>query len=981
MDFQRDVLPIFETRCVECHGPTKQRARLRLDTVQGVQQGGASGQVVLAGRSAESPLIRHVAGIEDATRMPPKGEPLTDQQVAILRRWIDLETGSAPSAESASPRRNPLTWAFFPIQRPAVPEIPDALRAWVRNPIDAFVLEKLRAHGLRPSPEADRRTLIRRVSLDLTGLPPTPEELDRFLGDSSPDAFEKLVDGLLASPRYGERWARHWLDVVHYADSHGQDEDRPRPNAWPYRDYLIRSLNEDKPYDRFVREQVAGDVLYPDDPAAITATGFLAAGPWDESGLMGISEDSLDRQVAHYLDRDDMVTTTMSTFAGLTVGCARCQDHKFDPITQSDYYALQAVFAGIDKAERTFDVDPILARKRSDLEQLLARIRGWRHKTEPALFSPERQAEAATFEAEWRATEKEWMVPELLRWESKHGSVLRPLLDRSVLSMGARPDKDTYTLTLGTDLLRMTGLRLEVLSDETLPMSGPGRADNGNLHLSEVRLRARPRGSAEPGVLVPIKAAVADFDQAGWAIPRAIDGLPATAWGIHPAVGQSHQAVFAFDQPVGFAGGTEFTVELDQIHGRGHLIGRFRLSLTTSPSPSRELPKLLPTALRELMDVRPDWRSSAHKAELARMVWERQVEREFAELPPPSRVYCGTNRFTVDGSFRPARTPRSVHVLKRRGYQPAGGQGGSRLGGSPSSGLQSRFSESDPNDEGQRRAALARWLTDPANPLTARVIVNRVWHYHFGKGIVDTPNDFGKMGGTPSHPELLDWLAVGFRDGGGSLKALHRQIVISSAYRQSSGHDPAASALDADNRLLWRMNRGRLDAESVRDAVLLASGRLVDTMYGPPVMHFLMTAGVHVTPVANYDEFDLDQLPARRRSVYRYVFRTRPDPLLETLDCPDASQSVPVRTGSVSALQALALWNNRFILRHAEHLSLLAARSSPELAAQVGFVSLRALGRSPTEAELGEWTDYARRWNLANLCRVLFNSSEFLFAD
>jgi mono/diheme cytochrome c family protein len=980
VDFLRDVLPIFETRCVECHGPAKQRGKLRLDSLPGVRKGGASGEVVLAGQSAESLLIRHVVGSEDATRMPPKGETLTDQQVGILRRWIDLEAGRTPTAQSPSPRPNPLNWAFFPPKRSPVPVLPAAHRAWVRNPIDAFVLETLQAHGLRPSPEADRRTLIRRVSLDLTGLPPIPEEVDRFVGDPSSDAFERLVDRLLGSPRYGERWARHWLDVVHYADSHGQDQDRPRPNAWPYRDYLIRSFNDDKPYDRFVSEQVAGDVLSPDDPGAIAATGFLAAGPWDESGLMGISEDSLDRQIAHYLDRDDMVTTTMSTFAGLTVGCARCHDHKFDPITQDDYYALQAVFAGIDKAERTFDVDPKLARKRAELEQLLTQLRGWRQKAEPALLAPVRQAQAAAFEAEWRAVEKGWVVPEPLGWRSKQGSVLKPLLDRSVLSMGARPDKDAYIVTLGTDLVGMTGLRLEVLSDETLPMSGPGRADNGNLHLSEVRVRVRPKGSAEPGVLVPIKAAVADFDQAGWGIPRAVDGNPATAWGIHPAVGQSHQAVFAFDQAAGFAGGTEVAVELDQLHGGSHLIGRFRISLTTTSSPTAELPRILPAALRELMEVPEEWRSPAHKAELARSVWERRIDREFAELPPPSRVYCGTNRFTAEGSFRPARSPRPVHVLKRGDISQPGNPA---VPGSVQSvpGLQGRFSESDASDEGQRRAGLARWLTDPANPLTYRVMANRVWHYHFGKGIVDTPNDFGKMGGTPSHPELLDWLAVEFRESGGSLKKLHRLIVTSSTYRQSSRHDPVAADLDADNRLLWRMNRVRLDAESVRDAVLLASGRLVETMYGPPVMHFLMTPGVHVTPVANYDEFDLDQPRARRRSVYRYVFRTRPDPLLESLDCPDASQSAPVRTGSVSALQALALWNNRFILRHAEHLAALASHHSPEIAVQVEFVSFRLLGRPPTDAELVEWGDFARRHDLSNLCRVLLNSSEFLFAD
>ena len=296
-------------------------------------------------------------------------------------------------------------------------------------------------------------------------------------------------------------------------------------------------------------------------------------------------------------------------------------------------------------------------------------------------------------------------------------------------------------------------------------------------------------------------------------------------------------------------------------------------------------------------------------------------------------------------------------------------------------GLTARFPISDPDDEGQRRAALALWLTDPANPLIGRVIVNRAWHHHFGKGIVDTPNDFGKMGGTPSYPELLDWLAAEFREAGGSLKKLHRLMVTSGTYRQVSRDDPGAAAIDSDNRLLWRMNRGRLDAETVRDSILLASGRLVDEKYGPPVMQFLMTPGVHVTPVADYDRFDLDQPPARRRSIYSYTFRTRPDPFLETLDCPDASQSAPVRSGSVGALQALALWNNKFTLRHAEHLAELASGESIDLDARVRFVALRVLGRLPTDPERAEWAEYARRFDLANLARVLFNCSEFLFVD
>ena len=294
--------------------------------------------------------------------MPPKGDPLSGEQIDKLQAWMGQGAYVPPDANGQKEADE--GWAFRPIKRPAVPVPPADLKEWVRTPVDAFVLEKLLANGLKPSPEADRRLLARRLFIDLTGLPPTPEEIDAFLNDGSADAYEKLVDRLLASPRYGERWARHWLDVAHYADSHGQDQDRSRPNAWPYRDYLIRSFNADKPYAPVCREQIAGDVLYPDDPEALAATGFLAAGPWDESGLPGLNENSIDRQIARYLDRDDIVTTTMTTFAGLTVHCARCHDHKFDPITQDDYYSLQAVFAGIDKAERTYDPDQAVAKKR-----------------------------------------------------------------------------------------------------------------------------------------------------------------------------------------------------------------------------------------------------------------------------------------------------------------------------------------------------------------------------------------------------------------------------------------------------------------------------------------------------------------------------------------------------------------------------------------------------------------------------------------
>jgi hypothetical protein len=865
-------------------------------------------------------------------------------------------------------------WAFRPIKPPAVPTAPEKQNAWVRNPVDAFVLEKLLAKGLTPSVEADRRNLARRLYVNLTGLPPTPDELDAFLKDTTRDAYEKLVDKLLASPRYGERWARHWLDVAHYADTHGQDQDRFRPNAWPYRDYVIKSLNADKPYARFVKEQIAGDVLWADDPAAVVATGFLAAGPWDESGLRDINENALDRQVARALDRDDIVTTVMTSFAGLTAHCARCHDHKFDPIPTADYYALQAVFAGIDKAEREYDADTAVAKKRAALAAQRAAVRSGTGD----LLTDERRVEVAAFEKARSSAKDRWAVLKPEAVKSRDGATLTPQGDRSVVSGGKAPDRDVYTVTLNSELKSITGLRVEVLTDDALPHRGPGRQDNGNLHLSEVRVTAAPNGKPEQAVSVKLKSAAADFNQDAWGIGRAIDGDPKTAWGIYPQVGKPHSAAFAFDRPVGFDGGTTFTVALDQLHGERHLIGRFRLAVTTGDPLAAD--GTTPADVDAVLAVPVAKRTDAQNATLARWVWEQRLDRELKALPPPAKVYCGTNRFTPDGSFKPAAAPRPIHVLKRGDVTKPGKE--AKPGAVEAvEALTGRFTLKDASNEGERRAALADWLTDDANPLTWRVIVNRVWHYHFGRGIVDTPNDLGAMGGKASHPELLDWLANDFRVNGGSLKKLHRLIVTSSTYRQAVTRDPTAEAKDADNRLLWRMNRTRLDAESVRDAVLLASGRLDNTMFGPPVKHFVTKPGIHVTPEADYDAFDVNAADARRRSIYRLIFRTKPDPFLAGLDCPDASQSAPVRSVSVGAPQALAMWNNKFVLANSEHLAALAEKASKEDVERVRFAAKRVLLRLPTADEEAAWTAYNMKHGLANLCRVLFNSSEFAFVD
>jgi hypothetical protein len=759
--FEAKVRPVLVDRCYRCHspGPGAPKGGLRLDTREGLRLGGDSGPAVVPGEPDSSLIIRAVEHAEGFPSMPPKGK-LPDAVVADMRRWVAMGAPDPRGGPSGASKPGALadtraSWSLRPIVRPDVPTSKERGATWARTPIDAFILAGLRGAGLEPAPEADRRTLIRRLSFDLTGLPPSPAEVEAFVDDPSPDAYERLVDRLLASPHHGERWARHWMDAVHFAETHGHDQDRIRPNAWPYRDYLIESFNRDTPYARFAQEQLAADVLFPDEPRLAVALGFIASGPWDESSLRDIRDDTIDRQVGHYLDRDDMVTTAMATFTSTTAHCARCHDHKFDPITQEDYYALQAVFAGVDRADRAFDTDPAVDRRRRELT-----------------------AERETLRAQ----------------------------------------------------------------------------------------------------LVPLSACLAGPEVSALA---------------------------------------EFLAPLD-----------------------------------------------------ARL----------AALPAPRYVYAGASEYAPDGSHKPPGGPRPVHVLKRGDILSPGP---AAVPGALScvAWLPGRFELPDPSDEGARRAALARWVTDPSNPLTWRSVVNRVWQHHFGRGIVDTPNDFGRMGSQPSHPELLDWLAAEFRDGGGSLKRLHRLIVTSAVYRQSSRHDPRAATVDADNRRLWRQNRRRLDAESVRDAVLSASGRLDRTMGGPSVRQFALSPGVHVTPVVDYSKYTWDGPGAGRRGVYRFLFRTLPDPFMDGLDAADPSQLTPARGESVTALQALVLLHDRFILRHAEHFARRLEASHGGVDDRIRAAFWLALGRTPSGDELRDWSEYTARHGQVNACRVLFNCNEFLFID
>ncbi|AMV37309.1 PSD1 and planctomycete cytochrome C domain-containing protein [Planctomyces sp. SH-PL62] len=978
--FEARVRPVLIENCYPCHSAqaAKSKGGLRLDDREATRAGGDSGPAVTPGRPDESLLIQAVEHADDGevAPMPPKGK-LPDEAIADLRRWIeqgavDPRDASEASREESSADR----WALRPIERPAVPTLDDEARRGSLGPVDAFIRDRLRREGLGPSPEADRRTLIRRLSFDLIGLPPTPEEVRAFVADPASDAYERLVDRLLASPHYGERWARRWMDLAHFAETHGHDQDRIRPNAWPYRDYLVESFNRDKPYARFVREQVAADALYPDEPGLVAALGFLAAGPWDESSLRDIREDSQDRQVGYYLDRDDMVATVMSTFVSSTVHCARCHDHKFDPISQAEYYGLQAVFAGVGRADRAYDTDPAVARLRRESTARRKALAERDPELLDTLQGDAIQAEVEAWGARWSGPRIPWTPLDPSAMKTEAGTILEAQADRSILAGGPTPAEETYTITATTEVVGITAFRLELLPDDRLPSGGPGRNANGNLHLTEIAVFEASSDAPDGWRPAPIATATSDFDQAGWGIAAAIDGDPKTAWGIHPEVGKPHEGVFEFRDEVGRAGGeTTLRFVLRQTFPAGHPIGRFRLSVVAAPRPVRV--GSLPGSLAASLATPPDRRTPEQRRELGEAYLAETLDRQIAALPPARLVYAAAGDFVPDGSHKPVPSPRPVFVLKR---------GDIRQPGEPAvpgalgcvAGLEARF---DRPGEADRRAELARWLSDPGNPLTWRSIVNRAWQAHFGRGLVDTPSDFGRMGAAPSHPELLDWLAWTFREDGGSLKRLDRLIVTSATYRQASGSDPAHSAVDADNRLLWRMNRSRLDAEAVRDAVLAVSGKLDRTMGGPSIRHFELGAAVHVTPTVDYTAYDWDAPGSGRRGVYRFLFRTLPDPFMDVFDAADASQLTPTRNASVTPLQALAMLNDPFVIRQSEHFAhrLESLADDPESRVRAAFTL--ALGREPDPDEVREWAEYASHRGTANFCRMLLNTSEFLFVD
>jgi mono/diheme cytochrome c family protein len=746
VDFAKQIRPILNTHCVECHGPEKHKAGLRLDVKALAMKGGDDGPILVAGKSGDSPMVQRIVSDDPEKRMPPKGDRLTVGQVAVIRRWID---GGAvweeTPAEIAAARDKRLDhWAWRAIKPTRIPSTsPPAA-----NPIDAFVLKKLNDAGLQPLPEAEAQTILRRLYFDLIGLPPKAEDVAAFKVDFTPGnhdaAVAKWVDRLLASPQYGERWARHWLDIAHYADTHGFERDKRRDNAWRYRDWVIRSLNSDLRYDLFLRLQIAGDAIQPDAPDAVIATGFLTAGPWDFVGQAETPSPVLKR-LARADDLDDMVTQVISGACGVTINCARCHDHKLDPISQKEYYSLISVFAGAKRGDRA--ISPSQERQFSERRVKL----GW--------------------------------------------------------------------------------------------------------NLAAVRL-AQARAVVRP-----------------WRSQAVLDAL------------------------------------------------------------------------------REEWGDIA--ASLKEIAEPAKVYAIVSEKPPAVRVQHRGN----PEDPRDAVAPGAIACLD--GLKPMLGD--------------------DALTDPERRKALATWDTDPANPHTRRVIVNRLWHHHFGVGIVETPSDFGLGGGKPSHPELLDYLADRLLKENWSLKAMHRLICTSAAYRRAS--TPASSQAmtrDSGNRLLWRGPTRRIDAESLRDSVLAVSGKLNPDMYGPGWRDFDYKE--EYAPVYTYKTADAPDL--WRRSIYRFIVRTTPHQLMTTLDCPNPANLTPARNITTTALQSLTLLNNQFMLRQAGYFAeRVKAEAGADPKAQARRAFAIAFARDATDTETSDAAALIQSHGLPELCRMLLNANEFVYVD
>lgn len=896
VDFAKDIWPIFEASCLKCHGEEKQKGGLRLDRRADALAGGDSfGPSIIAGKALESPLLHSVSGLDEDLQMPQKADPLTAEQVGLIRAWIDQGATWPDDGSAESAVKEELPWSFLPLATPKVPEVSAEANRRARNDVDRFLLATLGEHQLSFSPEADARTLSRRLYLTLVGLPPSPEAVAAFESEyrRDPDlAVESLADRLLSSPQFGERWAQHWLDVVRFAESNGSESNLYRVNAWPYRDYVVRAFNQDLPLDRFLREQIAGDVLGVDE-----ATGFLVAGMFVTPDTVGREEQAIRQARADRLE--ETIQGVSASMLGVTMGCARCHNHKFDPISQKDYYSLAAVFAGVEYGSRPWQTRPDESTHQARLAEIAAQL--------DAARVPLRAA-GATWTEEWPTMRKTFFPAVRTR-------ALR--VSFPVEFGGGIDEVELYGPATGTRNLALARHGAAVRShkqkeDELRPVSAliDGIADryhNWNVRDGSGATKAPAWFELE----LPTEEMVDQF-----IISTDRDTLTTTAYLTEKGVN----------------GPKKFRLEARDAEGEWHEIAL--VDETVSGPAERK------QTLRILNQL-----AAAYSAEL-----------------PPS---------LFAGKFTP---PHPTHLLGRgdpmNPRELVVPHALSALGGDL--GLTSAAGDR------ARRMAFADWLTDPArNPLTPRVIANRLWLHVFGSGIVDTPGDFGKVGSPPSHPHLLDWLASRLIDEGWSSHRLIRMLVTSAAFRQSSAPNSAAAQLDAGARWLWRFPPRRVEAEVLRDGVLAVAGTLDPTMGGPGFR-------IHGNKkrYEGWQVVDNHGPGTWRRMIYQERMRGIDDLMFTAFDRPECGQVTPKRTSSTTPLQALNLLNGSFLLEQTEKLAeRVRIEAGGDVAAQVRRAFALAFSRVPDADEAHAAEDLVRQYGLAALGRALLNSNEFAFIE
>ena len=1007
--FKSDVRVMLKQHCVKCHGGEKTRSEFNLTTREGLLEGGKKGLVIVPGKARESRLYKFVAHLEKP-HMPAKEPRLTEDAIAKIAQWIDLGAPyDKPLIDQALVKKELIVteddrkfWSFTPLKDSAPPKVKNT--KWLANGIDPFILHRLEKKGLAPNGPADLRVLLRRLYFDLIGLPPTPEEMDAFIKAASGNrqaALEEVVDRLLASSHYGERWARHWLDVARFAESHGFEQDYDRKHAYHYRDFVIKALNAGMPYDQFVRWQLAGDEFAPDKPLAMMATGFLGAGVFPTQ----LTEKEFES--ARYDELDDMANTMGTGMLGLTIGCARCHDHPYDPLPMRDYYRLITSFATTIRSEIDLEIDP--ANSRNEMvkwekahQPLAAALAQFENKKLPKRF-----AAWAKNPPKDSAKKFDWMILDNLKAKSLDGATFAKQGDGSFIVGGKNPANDRWVLTTEVQARGLNAVRIEALTDKSMKRNGPGRAGNGNFALSDIRVFAAPKkGGAEnkKGQAVKLINPKATHQQntGGLSVASSIDGdKKKSGWAVDAGgIGKQQSAVFEFAEPVGFEGGTVLTIEMDFFVNTSHTIGRPRLAVTAAPKPVALQGSTQAASLATLMEALGkagdlEKLNAKQREELMKIYraqdgeWTKLNAKVQQHLAAKPKAKMTKVQVTSEG-FKPTKHHadgrgfphfyKQIHFLKRgdpNQKQYVASQ--SFLQVLMRSGKEEvAWQETAPKNwrTSYRRRALANWMTDTrdgAGHLLARVIVNRLWLHHLGRGIVATPNDFGVQGIAPTHPELLDWLAQRLIAGGWQLKPIHKLIVLSAVYGQDSAYSEAKAKVDVENQLLWRRTPRRLEAEVIRDSLLQVSGQLDRAMYGPGTLNEGM----------------------KRRSIYFMIKRSKLIPSMQLFDSPEPLVSQGKRPATIIAPQALMFMNNPQLRTYA---TTLAAKLSTagDSAKSITLGYRLTLGRPPTATELKasqafidlQSASYQKAGRkdagalaLADFTQVLFGLNEFVYMN